>query len=76
VGAAVPKTHELEQLLELLLPHHATLAPLRRALVSLSRYAVDYRYPGERATTRMMQAALQQAERVRRQVREQLGLPL
>ena len=34
VGLAVPRTHDLEDLLDLLLPHDATLAPLRRALRS------------------------------------------
>ncbi|MCI0640943.1 MAG: HEPN domain-containing protein [Gemmataceae bacterium] len=75
-GAAIPKIHDLEELLDLLLPHDASLAPLRRGLASLSRYAVDYRYPGERATTRHMKAALRHAERVRREIRERLGLEL
>lgn len=74
-GVAVPKTHDLEDLLGLLLPHDATLAPLRRILRSLTRYAVVYRYPGVRATTRRMIAALRHAERVRGEVRRRLGLP-
>ena len=75
LGLAVPRTHDLEVLLDLLLPHDATLAPLRRGLRSLTRYAVGIRYPGMRATTRRMQAALRQAERVRRELRARLGLP-
>jgi HEPN domain-containing protein len=71
----VPRTHDLEDLLDLLLPHDATLAPLRRGLHSLTRYAVEVRYPGLRATTRRMRAALRQAERVRRELRIRLGLP-
>lgn len=63
-----------EDLLDLLLPHDATLAPLRRGLRALTRYAVAFRYPGVRATTRRMQAALRQAERARRQLRARLGL--
>jgi HEPN domain-containing protein len=74
-GLAVPRTHELEDLLDLLLPHDATLALLRRSLRSLTPYAVNYRYPGVRATTRRMQAALRQAERVRTAIRARLGLP-
>lgn len=74
-GAAVPKTHELEDLLDLLLPHDATLAPLRRGLASLSQYAVEYRYPGSRATRRRMEAALRNATRARRELRVRLGLP-
>jgi HEPN domain-containing protein len=75
VGAVVPKTHDLEDLLDLLLPHEATLAPLRRILQSLSHYAVEYRYPGPRATTRRMRAALRHVERVRGELRGRLGLP-
>lgn len=75
LGLAVPRTHDLEDLLDVLLPHDATLAPLRRGLRSLTRYAVEFRYPGVRATTRRMQAALRYAERVRRELRARLGLP-
>jgi len=75
LGLIVPRTHELEDLLDLLLPHHATLAPLRRTLRSLTPYAVNFRYRGVRATTRRMQAALRQAERVRSEIRARLGLP-
>jgi hypothetical protein len=71
----VPRTHNLEDLLDLFLPYDATLAPLRRVLVSLGRYAVDYRYPDMRATTRQMQRALHHAERVRLESRVRLGLP-
>jgi HEPN domain len=65
----------LEDLLNLLLPHDSTLAPLRRGIASLTKYAVEYRYPGLRATTRQMQSALRIAERVRRELRARLGLP-
>jgi len=75
LGAAVPRTHDLEDLLDLLLPHDATLKPLRRGLGSLTRYAVEYRYPGPRARTREMQSALRIAERVREELRIRLGLP-
>jgi hypothetical protein len=71
----VPKTHDLKQILALLLPGDATLSPLRRGLFSLGRYAVEYRYPGVRATGRRMQAALRHADRVRRECRARLGLP-
>ena len=75
LGAAVPRTHDMEDLLDLLLPHDATLAPLRRRAASLTKYAVEYRYPSMRATTRQMQSALTSAERVRREVRARLRLP-
>src|SRR5262249_38640420 len=74
-GAPVPRTHDMEDLLDLLLPHDATLAPLRRSVASLTKYAVEYRYPGVRAKTRQMQSALKVAERVRTELRDRLGLP-
>lgn len=74
-GAAVPRTHDLKDLLDLLLAHDPTLAPLRRNLTGLTKYAVEYRYPGLRATTRQMQSALRTTERVRRELRARLGLP-
>ena len=75
LGLVAPRTHDLEDLLDLLLPHDASLGPLRRNLRSLTPYAVNIRYPGLRATTRRMQAALRHAERVRQQLRARLGLP-
>jgi hypothetical protein len=71
----VPRIHNLKQLIDLLLPHDATLKPLRRSVASLTKYAVEHRYPGVSATTRQMQAALKIAERVRGEIRARLGLP-
>jgi HEPN domain-containing protein len=76
LGRPIPRTHDLDKLLVLLLPHNRALAPLRRILVSLSRFAVDYRYQGFSTSTRSMHAALRHAERVRLEVRTLLGLPL
>jgi HEPN domain-containing protein len=70
----VPRTHDLEDLLELLLPHDHTLEALRRLLVALTPFAVDYRYPGESATRREARTALRSAERVRRELRLRLRL--
>src|SRR5262249_38340710 len=74
LGDPVPRIHDLEELLDLMLVHDPTLKPLRRVLHSLTGYAVDYRYPGRRATTRQMQSALRNAERVRAELRPRLGL--
>jgi HEPN domain-containing protein len=74
-GLPIPRIHDLDALLVLLLPHHSLLAPLQRILVSLSHFAVDYRYPGFSTSTRQMRAALNHAERVRREVRAILALP-
>ena len=71
----IPKIHDLERLWAALLPHHGSLKGLRRRLIILSRYAVDYRYPGFTTSTREMHAALRHTERVRLKVRAILGLP-
>jgi hypothetical protein len=41
-GLPVPKIHELDDLLRMLLPRDATLQVVRRGLRGLSRFAVDY----------------------------------
>ena len=75
IGMAVPRIHRLEKLLTLVLPGDPALRPLRRSLVSLSRYAVDYRYPGENATRRKALAAYRHVDLVRRELRKRLALP-
>jgi HEPN domain-containing protein len=75
LGLPIPPTRDLQRLLLDLLPHESSLKPFRRLLVSLSRFAVDYRYPGFSASTRDMHAALRHAERIRLKVRMILGLP-
>jgi len=74
LGVAVPRTHNLKLLLDLLVPHEPALKPLRRGVPCLTKYAVEYRYPGIRATTRQMRAALRITERVRAELRARLGL--
>jgi HEPN domain-containing protein len=74
LGKSFPKTHVLENLLDLLLPDDPTLRPLLPDAVRLTRYAVEYRYPGIRATKPRAQSALAAAERIRAEVRRRLGL--
>src|SRR5438105_241340 len=50
LSVAVPRTHELKDLLALLLPYYASLRATRRGLDFLTRFAVEPRYPGFRAT--------------------------
>jgi HEPN domain-containing protein len=51
-GLSVPKTHDLDGLRTLLVPHYAQL-PARRGLVFLTRFAMETRYPrGLRHPTR------------------------
>jgi hypothetical protein len=74
LGLSVPKTHDLDQLRTALPRHRPALTPLKRGLVFLTRFAVDIRYPGERATKRQAKAALRWADRVRTVARALLGL--
>jgi HEPN domain-containing protein len=75
IGLSVPKIHDLGPLRSDLLPHEPSLKSLKAACHILSRYAVEYRYPGFSTTTREMRAALRHAGRVRLKVRTILGLP-
>ncbi len=75
-GGSLLKSSDPIELLNVLLPHDETLAPLRRMLSSLRPYGQEVLYPGGGATTRGMEAALRNAERVRAEVRGRLGLPL
>jgi HEPN domain-containing protein len=72
----VPRIHDLGALLLLLLPRDATLLSLRRMLLSLNKYSVEIRYPDKSASKREAVAAVRNAEKIRRDVRARLGLPI
>ena len=74
VGAPVPRTHQLLDLLSLISTRHTGLRSLRRGLYFLTRFAVETRYPGDSATKRQSEAARRWAVRVRRAARILLGL--
>jgi HEPN domain-containing protein len=74
LGLHIPKTHDLERLLNDLLPHHPSLRLLRRGIKFLSQFAVSPRYPGFHSTRRQAQAALRWAARVRAACRPVLRL--
>src|SRR5262249_44982933 len=69
-------THDSTVLVEQLRPMDATLRSLRRSTKTLTRYAVEYRYPGIRATSRQARVAYEKALRFREEVRKRLGLPI
>jgi HEPN domain-containing protein len=71
---SIPKTHDLDALRDLLVPHDITLASLNRRLDWLTQYAVDYRYPGFHANSRKAKSAIKMAERIRLEIRRRLGL--
>jgi HEPN domain-containing protein len=74
----MPRTHDCEALVHLLLPIDPQLARLRQAAISLSWFAVDPRYPFERVkpTASRSRVAWNAAERIRAAVRQRLGLRL
>jgi HEPN domain-containing protein len=72
--AAVPRTHDLVDLLQLLVTHYANMPPLARACVFLTQFAVEFRYPGKNATLRQATAALRWTARIRDACRSILGL--
>src|SRR5262249_11310178 len=74
LGQVVPKTHDCEHLLLLLLPQYPSLRSLRRGVAFLTTFAVTVRYPGDDATRRQAAAALRWADRVRAAVRLLLGI--
>ena len=75
-GLVVPRTHDLDDLVARLLPANPSFKSLRRKAGSLTRYAVDFRYPGEIASKRQMESAVRNADRIRAECRGKLNLPL
>lgn len=69
-----PRTHDLLVLLDLAGSMRTTLEAIRDALVHLSPYAVDVRYPGDRADSDSAAAALVDCTRVRTTARMILGI--
>ncbi|HET6383723.1 MAG TPA: HEPN domain-containing protein [Armatimonadota bacterium] len=75
-GIAFGRTHDLESLLDLCLPAYPAWAMLRPQLISLSVYAVAFRYPGSSATAAQAAAAVQTVRNLRTRFRDTLALPL
>lgn len=73
-GVRFTKTHDLEQLLDLNLPHEPLWEPFRAKLVELSTFAVAFRYPGESATRELAKTAVADCAAIRKTIRTNLGL--
>jgi len=69
-----PKTHDIDELLDLIAPTDSKLSESLRDVIVLTNYGVDVRYPGDfpNVTSRDAQQAIQMAEKVRRLVLELL----
>jgi HEPN domain-containing protein len=74
--ASIPfrRIHDLEELLDALLPIAPQLEAFRKGLASLTDHAVDFRYPGESATKEVAKAAFANCRAVRKEIRGILGL--
>lgn len=73
-AVAIPKTHDLDQLLTLLLPMEPLWLALLPSLLRLKAFSVKFRYPGNNATATLVKDANQDAKVVRKEVRLALGL--
>ena len=69
------RTHDLERLLNLILPTLPDWGDWHADFSTISEHAVDFRYPGKAATATDAQHAIETCIRVRQAVREQLELP-
>jgi HEPN domain-containing protein len=63
-----PKTHDIDELLDLISPTDNQLSESLRDVTVLTNYGVDVRYPGDfpNVTSNDAQQAIQMAEKVRR----------
>lgn len=73
-GLPVMRTHDLEILLNQLLPFEAGLADLLQAVRILSAMAVEVRYPGMAADEDDAAEALRSSEKIRNAIRSSLSL--
>ena len=76
VNIPFPRTHDLQALLNLIVPVLPAWAAWREDFSKLSEHAVDPRYPGKFATAEETTHAMHICVAVRQAVREQLKLPL
>ena len=68
-GMASPRTHDLERLLDVVLPIEPTWASLRPALAAITDYAVEVRYPGRTASPAETAWLLRSVVRIRELIR-------
>ncbi len=69
-----PKTHDLRSLANQCAQIDGTFAMIEKSLLTLTYYAVDFRYPGENATVEEAREAVDAMKEVRKFVRARLGL--
>jgi HEPN domain-containing protein/predicted nucleotidyltransferase len=74
-GIPFGKTHDLNALLDQVLPIEPTWESFRRSLAYLSEYSVSFRYPGESADRESACDAYQRCRAFRKTARESLSAP-
>jgi HEPN domain-containing protein len=70
----IPRTHDLEDLLDLMVPGQPAWDAWRPDFLILTTHAVESRYPGKSATLADAQHACQVSLGVRAEIRASLGL--
>lgn len=68
------RTHNLESLLNLVLPLEPSWTVLRPLCRSLTAFAVEFRYPGEFSDKMLARHAVTECQEIRIRVRKSLGL--
>lgn len=74
-GVAFRRTHDLEELLDLIVPTIPAWDSWRPDFIALNTHAVEFRYPGRSASPQQAQDALTMCVQVRQTIRSSLGLP-
>jgi HEPN domain-containing protein len=74
LGLPIDRTHDLLVLVNQLMAVDKSWRSFRRGIQTLTRYAVEYRYPLATATTRQARAAFVKAGRFRDEVYKRLGI--
>jgi HEPN domain-containing protein len=72
---AFRRTHDLEELLDLILPAVPVWSSWQPDFLILTTHAVDFRYPGKSSSAADAQHAMKVCEDVRTAIRANLGLP-
>ena len=73
-GIYFPKTHDLNVLLDLILPYHSMIEIYRNQFKVLTGYSVMVRYPGEASTKEEAKEVITIMKQIRKELREMLNL--
>lgn len=68
-----PRSHDLEELLSLILEKDPLLAPIRKELKELTPFAVEFRYPGEDVSAVEVNSAVKKMKHLRLILRKRLN---